>query len=248
MQFDSTSYLTYYLIEKANLNEIQVDNCIGVLEGFIIRPGSIKYNEESHTLSFDAELPDSELFIHNISERNGELFINAVIIGHPEIAVNLSFELYNPSFDYSSLIINDVNSDQSGVYYYDPYVFYDNDSKYYMWKYYDYETITQIDEFLLGDLNISMEDLISYDDSRIKELGFSPDISKKITLEDFSEEISQEEMAHTINKRLKSITYEDIMERIRGFQEEYKSNLNPITYRKKWIYFLNCKRQVKFLY
>ena len=219
MNFDSTAYLAYSLKDKFQLEDVHINKCIDVLNGLVIKPGSIKFNEEESIITLTAFVPNSELIIRNITiKQRGPIQINAIL---RNITINVEHNIYVSGKEYS-IIFDDESSKSSGIYYYDrAFDGYDFKGRY---SYYDFETLKTIKEFYMPEFSEKVNNsnsLIGYNQDGINKLGFTPDIIKW-------EDKENEDQKNGLTK----INYDDIIEKLSNFQEEYSSSMVPVTRKK----------------
>ncbi len=234
MQFDSTMYLMYYLKEKTKLEESYIENCFRFLAGFVIEPGSIKYDEESNLLTLSMSLPNSDLKIHRviINPKEYQILISASI---QDIIISIQYSLFMPKVCYSILFDKENNS-CSGIYYYNPDVFATLNGKYMhrgQYAYYDANTLKIIqDLYLLNQSKNDLIDLIGTTSEKITNLGFVPDITIWEEKQSSDKERSHGEIIDDINKMTREINYNDIIEKLSKFSKEHESSNEPISFRK----------------
>lgn len=228
MQFDSTAYLIFNLKDKLNLNETYIENCVRFLNGFVIKPGSIKYDENGNSLTLSMSLPNSEMLVYGVTIDPCEGIIISLSING--IIINILYKIYNPSV-YYSILSNDENNHNFGIYYYNPSVFDSNVGRFKgQYTFYDASTLkTIIDSYdLIPSVNVLIN-LIGTNSEKINNLGFVPDIT--IWEEESSnEKSSDEKIIDDINNKIRTINYDSIMDKLSTFSKEYESVNKPISF------------------
>lgn len=234
MNFDSTTYLAYNLKDKLNLEISAIDNCIKLLDGTIINPGSIKYDEEKREISFSATLPDNEMIMKKIIiDRSGEIHINLSL---KNLLINVEYGLYTFTKRYS-LLCDEKGKKYSGIYYYDDLVFrgikdcnFDG-----MYSYYDAETLKTLENKYMPEFmekGITLDSVLGNNSETINNLGFVPDLTKWENRHKNKDENDKRNVYEKLNDEIKALNYNQIIEKLSNFHQEYTSSINPVTYKK----------------
>lgn len=232
MKFDSTAYLKYFLKDKMRIPDEYIDYCCMLLNGFIIRPGSIKYDDENKLLTLNMAIPNSELWISKAVITDQTINLKLSI---KDAVINVNCGIYSQTVKLS-MIINYNDNPNKGIYYYDSRAFNVKEVNYQgMFSYYDAETLKVINdvynkEFLR--LGVSIEDAIGVEERKINELGFVADTVIYNDSNLLKKGQSILDIAQIINDQFINFNYDDIMNRLSMFSKGAKKEIGPIKIRK----------------
>lgn len=232
MQFDSNVYLAYSLGKSlSDFNSKEIGTVISLLEGFAIKPGSIRYDKDQDAIAVNflpSENEDDASIYQLYISKDRKVFIKMSV--NNSIKINILYPLYgmNPSY---SFFYKDPIEKFAGVYYYESSKLNTSDLKHYQQSsYYDYATVATLQEDYLDGDKDKLEELISYDSTQISRLGFSePDILKWGSESKCCGLDLDEKRYNDFNQQLRAINYNKVVEFMKSFQEEYQSVNKPIT-------------------
>lgn len=232
MQFDSNVYLAYSLGKSlSDFNSKEIGTVISLLEGFAIKPGSIRYDKDQDAIAVNflpSENEDDAGIDQLYISKDRKVFIKMSV--NNSIKINILYPLYgmNPSY---SFFYKDPIEKFAGVYYYESSKLNTSDLKHYQQSsYYDYATVATLQEDYLDGDKDKLEELISYDPTQISRLGFSePDILKWGSESKSCSAVLDEQRYSAFNQQLRAINYNKVIEFMKSFQEEYQSVNKPIT-------------------
>lgn len=232
MQFDSNVYLAYSLGKSlSDFNSKEIGTVISLLEGFAIKPGSIRYDKDQDAIAVNflpSENEDDASIDQLYISKDRKVFIKMSV--NNSIKINILYPLYgmNPSY---SFFYKDPIEKFAGVYYYESSKLNTSDLKHYQQSsYYDYATVATLQEDYLDGDKDKLEELISYDSTQISRLGFSePDILKWGSESKSCNAVLDEQRYSAFNQQLRAINYNKVVEFMKSFQEEYQSVNKPIT-------------------
>lgn len=229
MQFNSTTYLVFNLRDKLKLDQNDIKKYVRFLNGFFIKPGSMKYNEDGKALTFSMSLPDNEEVLYGVTiNSNGEIMISFSI---RDIIINILCKTYVPEMSYS-ILIEDENNHNSGIYYYRTKAFAPHTGRYKgQYTFYDAVTLKTIRDS--SDLVLSangLVDLIGTSPEKIDNMGFVPDITKWEN--ESSGEKGGGEAIDDINNKIRAINYDSIMGLLSTFTENYESVNAPVFFER----------------
>lgn len=173
MKFNSTTYLFYILRNKLNLDTKTAENCLRLLNGFIVIPSSIEFDKNFEILLFRAQLPHSKFLPSEvtISKKRG-LCIYGQLADYRSVIMALNFSITTASS--SSVMILEDGTSYSGIYYH-----YSDaalkDGKY-MEKhsFYDAGVLREV-KMISRRESININDLIGNNPNMINNFGFMPD-------------------------------------------------------------------------
>lgn len=231
MKFDSTTYLVFYLQDKLKYGSKAITHCISILEGFSIQPGSIKYDEISNLLTLSAFLPNSDLNVLKvtISVTNINILLSA-----KDTIININCEIYSDQMQASAIIERRENI-CAGIYYYDSRVLNREHPTYInqgLISYYDVETINTINKLYMHDFKsdgLNLNDIVGYNQDKIKTLGFVPDITEWHENGFNKKDSSYSDFAMKINNQLKNFDYDSFMKSLAKFAKKPETVINPVT-------------------
>lgn len=231
MKFDSTAYLVASLKEKLKFSEEYINYCIRILNGFVIKPGSIKYDENNETLTLNVTLPNSELRVSKITISNSGIYMK---LYSKDITININCAIYMQKVQLSILIDSEKNN-CSGIYYYDSSVLNVNGGdleRCGMYSYYDAGTLKVINESYLLDyvrLEMTLNDLVGYKPEKINTLGFIPDVTELVKKNSDEKHCSSEQFADNINMGLVAFNYDDIINMLSSkFSKQSETVIGPV--------------------
>jgi len=230
MKFDSTAYLVFYLKEKLNYTNEIINCCIGILDGFSIQPGSIKYDENSNLITLSLFLPNSELNISKVAIAGTRI---NMLLSVRDTTINLNCESYGRQVQASALI-NSFENNCAGIYYYDSRVMNIDHPNYAyqgLISYYDIETLNTIKNEYLHNMGINLNGLVGYKQDRIKTLGFVPDVTEWKESAFNKKDFSYSDFAMKINNQLKDFNYDSFMDSLVKFAKKPETVINPVTRR-----------------
>ena len=233
MKFDSTAYLTFSLKEKLKFDDKITDYCIRILSGFVIQPGSIKYDTDNKLLTLMATLPNNELEVSKVIISYFGINMKFHVKGKA-ITINLNCEVYSQRLQLS-ILINSIISDEknsNGIYYYDSTAFNTTQCDWQgLLSYYDAETLKVIEDVYLIDFihnNLTLNDIIGYKSDKINEFGFVPDDVEWSVSKINKNSCSSDEFANIINNKIMTFNYEEFMDSISKFSKRSSTDLGPV--------------------
>lgn len=222
MKFDSTNYLLNALVEKMHLDSKTIENILRILNGFIVIPNSIKYDERTKVMSLAIKLPNStinicETTIHK--EKGINLVIKSEETEHLMVLFNAS--ILNLEASYSICL---SESKHAGLYYFNSSLRKKEDGKRYgMYRYFDRDTLDLVKYYAQHE-NRELSSIIGANTNAIENLGFKPDNEVEGELE----ASSNIDKAKDINLRLRDMTLESIKETIDSVYTESTIENEPI--------------------
>ncbi len=223
MKFDSTMYLMYSLKKFLGLDQQVIENCLRILNGFVIEPNSIHFDEDDEMISFITRLPGGNLEVFDANISKSILYLRCGLTGGNDISIRLKCSIHNASYNFAVCVGSE--SRRPGIYYF-------NSSggkkekahQYGLYSYFDGETLGRL-RFYANKEKKFLDSLIDVFPSTLNTLGYMPDniVDGEIELENV------ENRTKRINSRLKDMSCEYIEEMIDRVYVESSLSNSPIS-------------------
>lgn len=205
MNFNSTIYLTNFLIDHLALPLYQIENCMKVLTGFVVTPNSLKSHKDAPAVSFKAKIPGSKFQIFEIFiDKIEGISIYGKVRDYPQTSLHINLSL--SSFCSKSVLIIDDDSTEAGIYYHSSSVLNAKQEAIEHIFFFDSVTLKMIKEYS-AQTSISFDDIIQNKHESLARLGFMPDN----TLTKKDEYANMDERARCINAVIRGLNRESII-------------------------------------
>ena len=219
MKYNSNRYfenmLGYYkyIVCDGNLSNYKIDKFKKFLNGFDLKFGSIKYNEEKDRIDMKLELENSNInYYYNDTfiDKSGNLNMNLFFGLEPNKKINVNSN--GREIDIGIILL------EKGIYYMKYYS--NNNNPYVIYLYYDKDTLDKILSYTYDYVNF-----ISHNDTNLRNLGFLPDC-------DFKENIKDEDYDSVI-KNLSYSYLDSVVDKVNSELGEENNHKNEFVLKLK---------------
>lgn len=223
VKFDSTLYLSNFLIENTSWSPKILENCMKILNGFVVIPNSLVYDDNTGTISLKAKIPNSQFCPSEISINDSSgIDIYGVIADYPKTALHLNISI--DSFRSRSVLLIHDETPSAGIYYHQSTVFDKNIPVEEKLTFYDKYALQAIQNYTI-QIGSTLEETIKTTSEKLYQIGLVPDkeISKKTKFENLDERVK------AMNLAIRSLSKDTVTRYIDEVRIEPQEIYDPIS-------------------